>query len=335
MRRGGYFPGLMTWSVYVARCADGSLYTGVARDVARRLAQHNAGRGAAYTRARRPVALAWSEPARDRGAALRREWAIKQLTRAEKEALLMPAARPAASEPFTALRPAALTFFRKLKATNTKAFFEAHRALYETEVRAPFKALVEELDTRFARFAPEIVGDPRRSLFRINRDVRFSRDKSPYKTHAACWFYHADAGRGVGSEASGGAGFYFHLEPGQSFLGAGIWMPPRPTLARLRDAIADDPEGFEAVVLAPAFRRRFGSLDEDAMLVRLPRGFAPGHPAERWLRYQSFTVGRALPLKDALSPRLPAILAKDYEALTPFVRWLNRAIGFPPHPRRL
>jgi uncharacterized protein (TIGR02453 family) len=333
----------MSWSVYLARCADGSLYTGVARDVARRLAQHNAGTGAAYTRARRPVTLVHAEPAPTRSAALRREWAIKQLTKHEKEALAMSrrstpargAPRPSPPERFTAFRPAALAFLRRLKARNTKAFFEANRAIYEQEVRGPLKALVEEIDTRLASFAPEIVGDPRRSIFRINRDVRFSRDKSPYKTHAACWFYHRDAGRGVGQEASGGAGFYFHLEPTQCFLGAGIWMPPRPTLAKLRDALAEDVEGFEAIVLAPAFRRRFGKLDDEAMLTRLPRGFEPGHPAERWLRHLSFTAGRELPIKDALSPRLPAILARDYEALTPLVRWLNRAIGYPPHASRL
>ena len=83
-------------------------------------------------------------------------------------------------------------------------------------------ALVEEMDVRLAELAPEIVGDPKRSIFRIHRDVRFSNDKSPYKTNAACWFYHMDAGRGVGGDAPhGGAGFYFHLEPGESCWAAG------------------------------------------------------------------------------------------------------------------
>lgn len=320
----------MPWFVYLARCADGTLYTGVARDAPGRIATHNAGRGARYTRARLPVTLVHAEPARDRSTALRREWAIKQWTRAEKEAFLLTN-----TPPFTAIRPAALRFLRQLKRQNTKPWFEANRAVYETELRAPLKALVEEVDLRLARFAPEIVGEPRRSLFRIHRDVRFSKDKSPYKTNAACWFYHGDAGRGVGSEAHGGAGFYFQIAPGECFLGAGLWMPPRPSLNRIRDALAEDCKGFERIVLAPRFQRRFGRLDEEAMLVRLPRGYALEHPAARWLRYQSFSVGRALAERDVFSPKLPAALARDFEALTPLVRWLNAALGFRSRTSRL
>src|SRR6059036_1548613 len=137
--------------------------------------------------------------------------------------------------------PASLAFLRGLARHNNKPWFEAHRESYENDVRAPMRALIEELDVRLARLAPEITGDPKRSMFRINRDIRFSKDKSPYKTHAACWFRHRDADRRVGSEAEGGgAGFYVHIAPGSSFLGAGIWMPPRPVLNRLRDAIAQD-----------------------------------------------------------------------------------------------
>src|SRR5262249_48339909 len=109
--------------------------------------------------------------------------------------------------------PAAQRFFRSLSRNNNKTWFEANRSVYDTEVRAPLKALVEELDVRLAGIAPEIIGDPKRSLFRINRDIRFSKDKSPYKTNAGCWFYHQDSGRQVGREAdAGSAGFYFHLD---------------------------------------------------------------------------------------------------------------------------
>ncbi len=331
------------WTVYLLRCADGTLYTGIARDAAARLAVHNVGRGARYTRSRRPVALVYQEPARDRGAALRREWAVKQLTREEKEELVGTGDRGQGTggrasksiDRFTRFRPELFTFFRGLKRRNTKAWFEANRARYELEVRAPFKALVEEMDVHLAHLAPEMVGDPRRSLFRIHRDVRFSRDKSPYKTHAACWFYHHAAGRGVGSEAEGGAGFYLHLAPGECLVGGGIWMPPRPSLNRIRERLAETPTAFERIVLDKAFRRRFGTLDEETMLTRMPRGYEEAHPAARWLRYQSFTVGRSLTEREALSPRLPAILAKDFAALTPLVRWLNGALGLAPLSRRL
>jgi uncharacterized protein (TIGR02453 family) len=329
----------MTWTVYLLRCGDGSLYTGIARDAMRRVATHNAGRGAAYTRARRPVTLAYSEPARDRPTALRREWAIKQLTREEKEAMISSRAGTAIGqqppEGFTGFRPPALSFFRQLKRRNTRPWFEAHRTAYELEVERPLRALVEDLDIALARIAPEIAGDPRRSIFRIHRDVRFSKDKSPYKTHAACWLYHVDAGRGVGGEAQGGAGFYFQLAPEDCRLGAGIWMPPRSALTRIRAALAEAPEPFEAIVQAPGFRRRFGSLDQEAMLKRLPHGYPVSHPAARWLRYQSFTVGRVLSERQALSPRLALMLARDFAALTPFVRWLNGALGFRSLERRL
>ncbi|HJP59164.1 MAG TPA: DUF2461 domain-containing protein, partial [Gemmatimonadaceae bacterium] len=187
-----------------------------------------------------------------------------------------------------------LTFFRQLARNNQKAWFEAHRDEYENEVRAPMRELIEELDIRFADFAPEIGGDPRRSMFRINRDIRFSKDKSPYKTHAAAWFHHRNAARSVGSEAdAGSAGYYFHLEPaGRSMLGAGLWMPPRPQLNKLRDAIARDAKGFERMV--QSLPSRFGGLDDEAALKRMPRGFVEDHPAAKWLKYQSFTTGRTL-----------------------------------------
>ena len=313
------------WSVYILRCSDGSLYTGIARDLAARVQAHGGPKGAAYTRARRPVTLVYSEGAVDRSAALRREYAIKQLSRAEKDALLM---QSTSSPGFGGFRPAALTFFRKLARNNTKAWFEEQKPVFQAEIQQPLRALVEEIDVAFARFAPEITGNPKRSLFRIYRDVRFSKDKSPYKTHAACWFYHMDAGRGVGGEAEGGAGFYFHFAPKEIMIAAGIWMPPRALVQKIREAIVDDQKGFEKLVDSPAFKRRFRGLDTEGMLKRMPRGYAEDHPAAKWLRYQSFTVARMMTEQELFSPRLAKILAKDYEALTPYVRWLNKALGY-------
>ncbi len=236
---------------------------------------------------------------------------------------------------FHGFRPAAQRFFRSLARHNQRSWFEAHRPVYEAEVRAPLRALIEEVDVRLATAAPELVGDPKRSLFRIHRDIRFSKDKSPYKTNAGCWFYHQDAGRAVGQEAEGGgAGVYFHLDGSSAFVAGGIWMPPRPALARLREALAEEPEKFAAIVKAPPFRRRFGRLDQEAMLSRLPRGFAPGHSAEQWLRYQSFTVSRSLPARDVASPRLPGVILRDVVAMRAFLRWLNTALGYQPKTAR-
>lgn len=234
--------------------------------------------------------------------------------------------------PFT---PATFRFFKALARNNAKPWFEAHRAEYEREARAPMQQLIEEMDVRLARFAPEITGDPKRSMFRIYRDIRFSKDKSPYKTHAACWFRHQDADERVGSEAEGGgAGFYFHLVPGASFVGAGIWMPPRPILNRLREAIAEHAAAFERIVRQPSFVRRFGGLDDEAILKRMPRGFAETHRAARWLRYQSYTAGRRLKDGEVTSARLPSLLEADFTRLLPLVRWLNAALGLKAAKRR-
>jgi uncharacterized protein (TIGR02453 family) len=231
--------------------------------------------------------------------------------------------------------PATFRFLRGLKRNNTKPWFEAHRAEYETRVRFPMHALIEEMDVRLARVAPEIMGHPRRSMFRIYRDIRFSSDKSPYKTHAACWFYHRDADRRVGSEAEGGgAGFYFHVAPDDCYVGGGIWMPARGVLNRIRGRLAEDPRTFDRIVRHRGFLRRFGGLDDEAVLKRMPRGFPEDHPAARWLKYRSFVAGRAIGQRQVMSSRLPAQLEQDFQGLLPLVRWLNAALGLRPAAQR-
>jgi uncharacterized protein (TIGR02453 family) len=186
-----------------------------------------------------------------------------------------------------------MRFLRGLAAHNKKPWFESHRVQYESDVKAPMQSLIEEMDVRLARLAPEIVGDPKRSMFRIYRDIRFSSDKSPYKTHASCWFYHRDGSRGVGREAEGGgAGFYFQIAPGDSFVGGGMWMPPKDALGKIREAIAERPTAFKKIVDDHRLRRRFGGLSEEGMLKRVSRGYAADHPAAAWLRFQSLVVGR-------------------------------------------
>jgi uncharacterized protein (TIGR02453 family) len=228
-----------------------------------------------------------------------------------------------------------VAFLRELERHNAKPWFESNRHRYEAHIRQPLRDLVEEMDVRLARLAPEIVGDVKRSPFRIYRDIRFSADKSPYKTHASCWFFHRDGAHSVGREAiGGGAGFYFELSATRSFVGGGMWMPPRAALRQLRAAIVDDQPGFEHVVASAAVKRKFGALGDEAMLKRTPRGYAADHPAAHWLRHQSFVFGRELSIAQATSPRLPALLERDFETMLPLVRWLNRALGLMPANRR-
>ena len=251
-------------------------------------------------------------------------------------------AAPAASREdggFAGFGPGALAFLRGLAAHNEKPWFEAHRADYERELRAPMLALVEEMDARLGAFAPELVGDRRRSMFRIHRDVRFSNDKRPYKTNAACWLFHRDvravaAGEGTGAAVHGGAGLYFQLAPGESFCGGGLWRPPRPALAAIRARIAERHDELEAIVGAPAFRAAFGALDAEGMLTRMPRGWAADHPAAAWLRHASFTAGRALGDDAVLGPGLADRLEADFRTVLPLVRWLNGILGLPAAARR-
>ncbi len=231
--------------------------------------------------------------------------------------------------------PAALTFLRQLKRNNRREWFMAHKDRYTHLVQEPMRACIEEMDVILAQEMPEIHGDPKRSMFRVYRDVRFGKDKSPYKTHASCWCFHQDAGRGVGQAVRGGAGFYLHLEPGASMIAAGIWMPPKEGLGMIREALLDDHASWAKIVTAPAFRRRFGRLSEEAMLVRVPRGVDPTHPAAPWLRYKSFTVHRMLGNDVMTSPTLLRQLTTDIRRLRPMVRWLNNALGFAPLEHRL
>ncbi|MCC7195370.1 MAG: DUF2461 domain-containing protein [Gemmatimonadaceae bacterium] len=230
-------------------------------------------------------------------------------------------------------RPAAFTFLRSLRRNNRREWFEEHREAYRRDLYDPLCTVVTELDVRFAELAPEYEASRKHSLFRIHRDVRFSKDKSPYKTHAALWVYHRVPGRGIGKEVDGGAGFYLHVEPGASHVAAGLWMPPRHSLMKVRERLADDHASFTRIAAAPAFRRRFGGLTDDepgVRLTRMPRGYADDHPAARWLRFKSFTAGAAYADQEVLSPALLDRVMRDYALLLPLARWLNEALGYRP-----
>ncbi|MEO7963894.1 MAG: DUF2461 domain-containing protein [Gemmatimonadaceae bacterium] len=229
----------------------------------------------------------------------------------------------------------ALTFLRQLKRNNEREWFVARKDEFETRLLTPMRLFVEEMDVRLATFGAEISGSPKTSIFRIYRDVRFSKDKSPYKTHMGCWFTHQRAGRGVGSETHGaGAGFYFHLEPGASMVAGGIWMPPRPSLLRIREGIAARHAELRRLKNAKAFRDRFDALSDEGKLTRVPRGFNPDHPAADDLRRVSFTTSASLTDDDVLSPKLPAIVERDFRRLFPLVRWINNSLGYPPSEHR-
>lgn len=236
------------------------------------------------------------------------------------------------TDAFSGFSPAATKFLSDLARHNTRPWFEANRDVYENELRAPLVALVEEMDVRLATTAPELVGDPKRSPFRIHRDVRFSNDKSPYKTNVSFWLAHRDGNQAAAAKVHGGAGLYFHLQPRQSFIAAGIPMPPSPILAKLRAAIAADLPAFKKTLTT--LRKSFGPLNEEALLTRVPRGYPDTHPAAAYLRFKSFTASRPLTTAESRDPHLPDLLIRHYKNAVPFVRFLNTALGLRPATSR-
>ena len=208
-----------------------------------------------------------------------------------------------------------VAFLEALKQNNTREWFNAHKADYETHVRAPMLAIIERLAEDFPRVAPDLVASPR-SMYRIYRDTRFSSDKTPYKTHVAAAFTH----RTLPKNES--AALYFHFAPGQLWIGGGLYAPGTPLLHRIRQHIAADPDRFRRVAESPALRRRGGVRGES--LKRIPRGFPADHEAAEYLKLKQYLAGGEEPDPAlALSPRFCGALLRRFQTLAPFVELLN------------
>ena len=208
-----------------------------------------------------------------------------------------------------------VAFLEALKQNNTREWFNAHKADYETHVRAPMLAIIERLAEDFPRVAPDLVASPR-SMYRIYRDTRFSSDKTPYKTHVAAAFTH----RTLPKNES--AALYFHFAPGQLWIGGGLYAPGTPLLHRIRQHIAADPDRFRRVAESPALRRRGGVRGES--LKRIPRGFPADHEAAEYLKLKQYLAGGEEPDPAlALSPRFCGALLRRFQTLAPFVEFLN------------
>lgn len=223
--------------------------------------------------------------------------------------------------PFEGFPRAGLTFLRNLKRNNRRDWFERHRDDYESTVKLPMQSLIAALQPAFESFAPEYDVNPKRSMFRIHRDVRFSKDKSPYKTHVAAHFVLRGKPKGVE-----GSGFYLHIEPAEVFLGAGIYMPDGDQLKRIRKALIARSDEFLTIIRDPRFKRAFRRI-EGEQLRRVPHGFDPAHAMAEWLRLKQFFAGLSLPVESCHSPRFVKTVARAFETATPLVRFLNTAMG--------
>ncbi len=220
--------------------------------------------------------------------------------------------------------PKLFEFLRELEANNDRGWFLANRARYEEHVRGPALRFVADFAPRLAALSRRFRADPRPvggSLFRIQRDVRFSRDKSPYKTHVGIQFRHESAGD------VHAPGFYVHLEPGELWIGGGVWHPDPDVTRRIREAIAAHPDRWRRAAHAPAFARRF-ELDGDA-LKRVPPGYPPDHPFADDLKLKDFVAGASPDDDAATRPRFIDDVAELFRALAPFMRFLCRALDLP------
>ncbi len=192
--------------------------------------------------------------------------------------------------------PELFRFLRELAANNDREWFAANKARYVAEVQEPALAFVEDVGLRLPDVSRHFVADARTqggSLFRIYRDVRFSKDKSPYKTQVGIQFRHAQA------RDAHAPGFYLHLEPGSVFMACGTWHPDRDTLHAIRTAIASRPGRWQTIVDDDAFRQRF-RLGGEA-LKRPPAGFDPDHPLIDELKRKDFIAIADLTEADALA----------------------------------
>jgi uncharacterized protein (TIGR02453 family) len=212
--------------------------------------------------------------------------------------------------------PQTLSFLVQLKRHNNRPWFQLHKEEYEQHVKQPMQELVLRIGEAFQRFAPEMVADPKVSIYRVYRDTRFRSDKTPYKTHVAAVF----PVRGLPKNS--GPGLYFHVSPEEVLMGGGIYMPDPSLLRAVREHIAANPRKFLRIVEGSAFRRAFGEL-EGERLRSMPKGFSPDSAAAAYLRHKQFLFGEQHPARLACSARLLPTLLNCFEKGMPLIRFLK------------
>lgn len=211
-----------------------------------------------------------------------------------------------------------LDFLKKLEKNNDREWFTANKKLFD-DANNNVTALTDLLIGKITKFDPLVAGlDPKSCVFRIYRDVRFAKDKSPYKTNLGAFI--APGGRKTMSP-----GYYFHIQPGMLFAAAGKHMPDSSELLKMRNAVAARTKEFRKIVEAKKFVDRFGTFDGDR-LTKPPKGFPADHEAIEYLKLKSFTVTQEFTVKDALSTDYPKLLADSFKAAYPMIEFLRSAL---------
>jgi uncharacterized protein (TIGR02453 family) len=211
-----------------------------------------------------------------------------------------------------------LDFLNKLKKNNNKEWFDKNRPAYEI-IKKEFKFFVDELIASIAKFDPTVKHlESKNCIFRINRDVRFSNDKSPYKTNIGA--YISPEGK-----KSFSAGYYIHIQPGNCFIASGMWMPPAPQLNAVRQEIDYNADEFRKIIGSKNFVKHFKKLTEEDKVKTTPKGYDKNHPEIEFLKLKSFIAVKNLKDKDVTSKAFLKNISEAFETTHPLNKFLRRA----------
>jgi uncharacterized protein (TIGR02453 family) len=215
------------------------------------------------------------------------------------------------------LQASTITFLEQLAKNNNKPWFDKHRDAYQA-AKEDFEVFIDQLLARLVPLQPEFANlKGKDCVFRIFRDVRFSKDKTPYKAHFGAFL-------SKGGRKYEGAGYYLHIEPGKNFAGGGLWVPQGPMLKAVRQEIDYNFDEFKKILAAKDFKKYFKKI-EGEQLKTLPQGYTADNPAIEFLKQKSFTVGTPLPDKEVMSKGLASKCEAIFTAMSPLVNFLDRS----------
>ena len=212
-----------------------------------------------------------------------------------------------------------IKFLRDLKKHNDREWFTPRKAIFDEHLKLPMLQLIAAVHQEMARFAPQFVGDPAKSLYRIYRDTRFAKDKTPYKTHVGALLWRN------GTEKNDAASYYFAVSPDAVEIAGGLYVAEPDALRAVRQHIADDTKAFRATFESRKVKNLLGELQGETM-TRVPKGFDPAHPAAELLKHKRYILYTELDPALAFSPKLAKEIATRFEAMVPFLDFLNRPL---------
>jgi uncharacterized protein (TIGR02453 family) len=226
---------------------------------------------------------------------------------------------------FTGFTPETLDFFVQLKKNNNKLWFDEHREIYEKTVREPAKSLVDEVGQRFITMGLPFIADQKRSLFRINRDIRFSNNKDPYKTNLGVYFPFSQFL--TDKKPINDLGLYFHIEENETFIAGGLHTPEQPALNAIRSRLAEEWEELLRIINNKKFMVEFPDRLHGESLKRIPHGYPENHPAADLLKLKQFLVSCNLEIPVIFKPSLIDMIINKAIIISPFLEYFQKSIS--------